>query len=572
MPRPLVFGNGHLLILGDRFGVLRDFFWGNALPANHLTDGNINFGIHADGVLSWIDDGSWSITMTAEGSTTRTRLSRHGVGLEFTDSLEGNTFRREITIIQAPEGAKLFVYSHLNIDESDIGNTVLWAPQEGGMAHFKGATWILVKLTPSADDFACGHIGFGGYEGTGRDAEDGGLSRNAIAQGSVDATQGLPIESGQTITLEIKVSPSPRVAQDEVAPIPPRVEAVDERARHEYIVRSHIFANGAVMAAGDSDIMETNRANYAYCWMRDGAHIVEVLKNLGDNQAIARFLDFCGRCHDPAFGHFWQKYRLDATPGATWHPWTRPYPFQEDQSASVLALMAEVEQTPAFARALADAVLTHIDPRTDLPLPSYDLWEERYGVHTYTTATVIRGLRVAAGLFPDGGFAAAAEAMQAALKQRLFDQARGVFYRRLDEEGRPDACVDSSTLHVVLQGILEPDDPMAIANLSAVERALWVDAPIGGLARYEDDYYFRRDFSLPGNPWIITTLWLAQSHALAGHRDRAKALFDWATARQTTTGVLPEQVDPHTGEHLSVSPLTWSHAEYVKLSRLRWPD
>jgi GH15 family glucan-1,4-alpha-glucosidase len=154
--------------------------------------------------------------------------------------------------------------------------------------------------------------------------------------------------------------------------------------------------------------------------------------------------------------------------------------------------------------------------------------------------------------------------MRAALRMRLFDQGRGVFFRRIDEHGNPDPCVDSSSLHVVLEGILEPDDPMAIANLTTVERELWVDSAVGGLARYEDDYYFRRDFNLPGNPWIITTLWLAQSHALAGRMERARELLAWATAQQAPTGVLPEQVDPHTGEHLSVSPLTWSHSEYLK--------
>jgi GH15 family glucan-1,4-alpha-glucosidase len=556
VPRPLVFGNGRTLVLGDRFGVLRDLFWGDPLPWNHLTDGKVSIGVFTDGHFSWIDGGSWAVEMTAE----RTSLRREDVELEFVDGVSGGTFHREIRVVKAPAGARLFVYSHFNIEESDIGNTALWAPEHGGIVHFKGAIWILVKLTPTADDYACGQIGFGGYEGTGRDAEDGGLSKNAIAQGSVDATQGIAIQSGQTIALTISIGTRLTMPTSEA----PR----NQVSRHEAILRSHIFDNGAVMAAGDSDIMETNRANYAYCWMRDGAHIVELLNRLGDRKPLMNFLGFCERAYDLELRFFWQKYRLDGAPGATWHAWTKPYPFQEDQTASVLALCGEAPDPPAFARQLADAILNHLDPRTDLPLPSYDLWEERYGTHTYTTVTVICALHAAARLFPNEGFYEAATAVTAALKRRLFDQARGVFFRRLDENGEPDPCVDSSTLHVTIQGVLAPDDPMAIANLSAVEKALWVDTAIGGLARYEDDYYFRRDFALPGNPWIITTLWLAQGHFFAGRSDRAAALLDWATARQTPTGVLPEQVDPHTGEHLSVSPLTWSHAEYIKTATM----
>jgi GH15 family glucan-1,4-alpha-glucosidase len=30
------------------------------------------------------------------------------------------------------------------------------------------------------------------------------------------------------------------------------------------------------------------------------------------------------------------------------------------------------------------------------------------------------------------------------------------------------------------------------------------------------------------------------------------------------SGVLSEQLNPYTGEQLSASPLTWSHAEYVE--------
>lgn len=35
------------------------------------------------------------------------------------------------------------------------------------------------------------------------------------------------------------------------------------------------------------------------------------------------------------------------------------------------------------------------DEETGLPLNSYDLWEERYGVHTFTVSAVIAGLRAA---------------------------------------------------------------------------------------------------------------------------------------------------------------------------------
>ena len=44
---------------------------------------------------------------------------------------------------------------------------------------------------------------------------------------------------------------------------------------------------------------------------------------------------------------------------------------------------------------------------------------------------------------------------------------------------------------------------------------------------------------------------------------QALDLLSWAAAHALPSGVLPEQLNPLTGEPLSVSPLTWSHATYI---------
>lgn len=72
---------------------------------------------------------------------------------------------------------------------------------------------------------------------------------------------------------------------------------------------------------------------------------------------------------------------------------------------------------------------------------------------------------------------------------------------------------------------------------------------------------------MPGNPWVVCTLWLAQ-YRIAAARNRksleqALPLLMWAAERALPSGVLPEQVHPESGDFLSVSPLTWSHATLV---------
>jgi GH15 family glucan-1,4-alpha-glucosidase len=127
--------------------------------------------------------------------------------------------------------------------------------------------------------------------------------------------------------------------------------------------------------------------------------------------------------------------------------------------------------------------------------------------------------------------------------------------------------VDAATLHIGLLGILPPTDPRVKATARKVEERLWIPN-LGGLARYEGDYYFRRHEKLPGNPWIICTCWLAQHYIMAAttpeELKKPLEMIDWVCRQACSTGVLPEQIDAVTGEHLSVSPLTWSHAEFVK--------
>jgi GH15 family glucan-1,4-alpha-glucosidase len=76
------------------------------------------------------------------------------------------------------------------------------------------------------------------------------------------------------------------------------------------------------------------------------------------------------------------------------------------------------------------------------------------------------------------------------------------------------------------------------------------------------------DYSkIPGNPWLISTMWLAQYYALVGERDEARKLLEWARSVATPTGLLPEQVNPFDRSPLSVMPLAWSHAEYLRALR-----
>jgi GH15 family glucan-1,4-alpha-glucosidase len=87
------------------------------------------------------------------------------------------------------------------------------------------------------------------------------------------------------------------------------------------------------------------------------------------------------------------------------------------------------------------------------------------------------------------------------------------------------------------------------------------------MSRYENDPYQQVNPSIGGNPWFLSTLWLADYliEKAGEEKDLADALkiMDWVTGHALPSGVLAEQINPMTGEPLSVSPLTWNHATFV---------
>ena len=96
-----------------------------------------------------------------------------------------------------------------------------------------------------------------------------------------------------------------------------------------------------------------------------------------------------------------------------------------------------------------------------------------------------------------------------------------------------------------------------------MERRILNTSPTGGVLRYENDNYFLTKRQYKGNPWIVSTLWLAQYYFNVGKEDQGNELLDWCLKRELPSAVLSEQFDPEDGTPLGVTPLVWSHAEVV---------
>ncbi len=378
------------------------------------------------------------------------------------------------------------------------------------------------------------------------------------------------------------------------------------------IVRTHVDNRGGIIASTDSDLSAVGHGQetYSYVWPRDGAYIANALDQAGFAFLAAKFYDFCKdviNIGGSPLGETFQdqacmlhKYTPDRLLGASWMPkvddaGNSQLPIQEDGTAIIPYVLGQhylkfrdVEALKLWFRPLiihtANFMVDFREPHTGLPKPSFDLWENERGIYSYTTATVWAGLLAAANFADLFGeladavkFRRAAAEIKEACEAYLYDEKEGRFLKmvsiKADGSVEPDYTVDASLYGLWYFGMFQPTDPRIERTMQAVMDRLWCQTLVGGIARYEGDRYYWDSTldvdreKVPGNPWFICTLWIAQYHIARAQTledlKPAQSILEWACRRAMPSGVMAEQVHPLTGEPRSVSPLTWSHATFV---------
>ncbi|MCY0878229.1 MAG: glycoside hydrolase family 15 protein [Firmicutes bacterium] len=647
MARDIPIGNGNMLVAFNHLYQICDWYFPLVGQENHTAGHPFRLGIMWQHQFSWVDDAAWERRLRYQERTLATdvTLAHAGWGVtvrvtDFVDVHDNILLRRfEWQNPRAePAALRIFFHHDFHLYGVDVGDTVFYDPMTQALVHYKGHRYFLmsgqVGEAVGVSEWAIGRKEVGGMEGTWRDAEDGRLEQNAIAQGSVDSTYALTLEldAGQTGVLwawvcagqsleEVRQLNSV-VAFETPGALLDRTEAVwrlwlkKKRVslaeadpfeplydRSLLILRTNVDNRGGILAANDSDIMHHSRDTYSYVWPRDGAWVARALDVAGYPTLSARFFAFAADVLDPG-GYFLHKYNPDRSLASSWHPWWmegRPeLPIQEDETGVVLWALwqhfvdwRDVEVVePWLNRLVFEAgqfLADYRHPKTGLPWPSWDLWEERRGIHAYTVAAVYAGLTAASRFARAFGareraasFQRAADEVNAAFFQYFWDQAENRFLRRLvpsvdaPDTFQTDATADASLLLLPQLGLVDPGDPRMRQTARWVRERLWVPTAVGGLARYENDSYQRdpRHMALPGNPWFLCTLWYADyvmmTASTVDELQPASQLLAWAADHARASGVMAEQLDPERGTPVSVSPLTWSHAAFVlSLARYR---
>ena len=642
MPRDIPLTNGRLYVNFDAGYAMRDIYFPCCATENHSEGHPFRFGIWADGSFSWMGqewdprpDYRWE-SMVSHVIAENPAL---GIRLHAADAIDyvEDLFIKKLDIFNLSDRKKevrVLFHQDFHINETTGSDTAYYDPDEKAVIHYKQDRYFLVcgsgNGIPGLYQFTAGIKEFRNLEGAWKDAEDGALAGNTIAQGSVDSvvsfrveippgekgtvffwiTAGADYESASRLgRLIIEKGPEFFIDRTDrywrawvnnehwpLDRLPPRLANLFKRSL--LIIRTNVDNEGAILAAMDFDMLSFGRDTYGYMWPRDAAFTSYALDKAGFAFISRRFFQFCRQIMlrgKERGGYFLPKYMSDGSIGSSWHPWVergeRRLPIQEDSTGLVLwALWKHYEyfRDVEFASDMYESVVTrcadfmvsYIDPVLGLPRPSYDLWEERWGIFTFTCSAVFAGLMAAAKfalLFEEneraGRYRNTAFDVRSAVEKNLFHRGENRFlkgiYPLADGKYAPDMAVDASAYAPFYLGLYPAGDEKVRGTMEAIRRRLCIEER-NRIARYEGDEYYRDRGStkeLPGNPWNICTLWVAQwliaaASTVKDLEEPLRILMD-VTEGALLSGVLGEQTDPFTGKPVSAAPLTWSHATLV---------
>jgi GH15 family glucan-1,4-alpha-glucosidase len=544
---------------------------------------------------------------------------------------ERPVFLRHIVVTNKSEKSrtiKLYVAHQFEIYKSHGGDTAFFDPATHAIIHYKGHRVFLIGATldgAAFGDFATGRTGFNNQEGTHRDADDGALSQNPIEHGPVDSVMGLYAEyaPGQSRTIEYWIACAESIAEARtlntliVNKTPAHLRETTNNYWRAWVrayewdfcdlspdhialfkrslmyARATVDVDGGSIASVDSDMLQYGYDTYAYVWPRDSAYTAIALDRAGDSSVARHFFEFCRDVISDE-GYYLHKFLPDKSFGSSWHPWIHDgvpqLPIQEDETALVVYALREyyhknrdlefLESVYAhLVEKSAEFMCEYRDTETKLPLPSYDLWERKRGTSTFTSCAVFGALMAAAELSTILGkekhalrYTAVAQEIRTAIMTHLWDDKRQVFINMLNRDASGnivhDMTLDISSVYGVFAfGVLPHDDPRLARAWDTTVRVLSEGVASGGIARFENDDYFRVPGPSTGNPWFITTLWygeylIAQAQSSAD-LNRVREMFSWVVRHALPSGVLSEQLHPQTGEQICAAPLTWAHGEYL---------
>jgi GH15 family glucan-1,4-alpha-glucosidase len=356
------------------------------------------------------------------------------------------------------------------------------------------------------------------------------------------------------------------------------------------------WVNGSLVAAPTSSLPApvggVRNWDYRYTWIRDAAFTVFAMRRIGFGAEADAFLGWVLDAFEQS-GQPRIMYGLDGGPvpmewqDAELAGYRRSAPVRWGNGA------ADQRQHDVYGEVLdcADQWVRgggRIEPPLWAELvslaeaakdawhqPDQGIWEVRSEgrIFTYSAAMCQVALDRAAAIGERLGLRGPVPAWRSAatkLRQVILDESWNEEARTLSEDLDGSGSLDASLLALPLRRVLPAGHPRMVATTAAVAERL--SAGDGLLYRYSHD---DSPDGIAGDEgaFVLCSFWLVDNLAMQGRLDDAAELYASLCARASTLGLLPEQIDPTTGEFIGNFPQAFSHigviASGVTLARAR---
>ena len=353
-----------------------------------------------------------------------------------------------------------------------------------------------------------------------------------------------------------------------------KIEKIYKRTILLYpLLTNHL--TGGISAAIEIDEERTKCGRYSYCWPRDGIFITNALDILGMEKETEKFYKTFCKTTQSKNGMWEQRFYTDGTLAPCWG-------YQIDETASVVYGVYNHYEHTNNLKFLKDTLkmcenaTKYLKKYTqdllegkEKEYKSYDLWEENEGIHTYSLAAIFSSFEVMIKIYEK----VKPEFKENRLKiekiekeliilkeylvkikdyilKNLYDNNKKSFIRNKDGK------IDISLLGLVTPfKVFAPKEKKILNTIEKMD--LSIRTYTGGYLRYEGDNY------VGGNPWIISSLWMANYYIEAGNKKKARECFEFVVKTATEHGFLAEQIDNSTMQAKWVIGLGWSHAMFI---------
>jgi oligosaccharide amylase len=354
-----------------------------------------------------------------------------------------------------------------------------------------------------------------------------------------------------------------------------RVEEIYERT----ILLFPLLINkesGGISAAIEVDEDLRNSANYNYCWIRNAMFMINAMDILKMGKDADRFYKVFCKNTQSRDGMWEQRFFSDGRLAPCWG-------YEIDETASVIYgvynhykitkdkkfLKDNLKMCEKALKYLEKYILDVIEENGRFPA-SYDLWELHEGIHLYSIASIFASFDSMMKIYEElkdeftknrvkqedvnkkkDELRKELVKIREFVLQNFYDDTKKSFVRNLE-----DKKLDISVIGAVIQfNIFTPKEKKILNTVERINMTLRTYT--GAYTRFERDSY--KD----GNPWVVTTLWMANYYAEIGEKAKAKECFDLVTKTSSKHGFLGEQINNEKMEPAGAIGFGWSHAMYI---------